>query len=560
MHPEIDKIVEGLVARKKYIYLCTNALLLKEKLHLFKPSKYLTFSVHVDGEKEHHDFSVCKEGGFDLAVEGIREAIARGFRVTTNTTLFDGADPNSVRDFFDQMMDLGVEGMMLSPGYSYDKAPDQQHFLGRARTRRLFRAILSNRSARWKFNMSPLFLEFLMGKRHYTCTPWGMPTYNLFGWQKPCYLLQDGYADTFAELMESTKWENYGTESGNPKCANCMVHSGYEASAVHDQFNSLGGFLATVKGTLFTRYRDPEALKMLQAASQARSCASRTGATQRRDRIPRRGRSLNAEELEVVPGFEHENLQGRAWEPSSEEELREGIEKAFDYRGDVTILRTDGSEVEGYIFDRRVGATLSESFVRLFPKGDAKKLAIPYSDIASLQVHGSRHRGRQKLGSVAQEILGKEGGRREEHRAKARKTGLRRYRNFHARHFKLQRHRRNICPDRGGHVLHKRQGRHHEIPWSLVLLPPFACDRRKRSRIFLADVLGDRDVRMIRKRLFVSECPPIQSAVELTKLLHPLRDAEVDHMRLLEYFDLPESNAKRRHAFRICRNLSHRFA
>ncbi len=263
MHPEIDRIVEGLVARKKYIYLCTNALLLKEKLHLFKPSKYLTFSVHVDGEKEHHDFAVCKEGGFDLALEGIREAVAKGFRVTTNTTLFDGADPKSVRSFFDEMMALGVEGMMLSPGYSYDKAPDQRHFLGRARTRRLFRAILSNRGAAWKFNMSPLFLEFLMGKRHYTCTPWGMPTYNLFGWQKPCYLLQDGYADTFAELMESTAWENYGTESGNPRCANCMVHSGYEASAVHDQFNTLSGFLATVKGTFFTRYRDAEALKML---------------------------------------------------------------------------------------------------------------------------------------------------------------------------------------------------------------------------------------------------------------------------------------------------------
>src|SRR6202041_3598723 len=263
MHPDIDKIVEGLVARKKYIYLCTNALLLKEKLHLFKPSKYLSFSVHLDGDKEHHDFSVCKEGGFELAVEGIREAVGRGFRVTTNTTLFDGTDPKNVRSFFDEMMSLGVEGMMLSPGYSYDKAPDQQHFLGRARTRRLFNAILSNRKSAWKFNMSPLFLEFLMGKRHYACTPWGMPTYNMFGWQKPCYLLQDGYADTFAELMESVEWNNYGTESGNPKCANCMVHSGYEASAVHDQFNTLGGFLATVKGTFFTRYRDPEALKML---------------------------------------------------------------------------------------------------------------------------------------------------------------------------------------------------------------------------------------------------------------------------------------------------------
>ena len=145
MHPQIDKIVEGLVARKKYIYLCTNALLLKEKLDLFKPSKYLTFSVHMDGQREHHDFSVCREGGYDLAVEGIGGALKRGFRVTTNTTLFDGADPTSVRAFFDEMMELGVEGMMLSPGYSYDKAPDQKHFLGRARTRRTFRAILSNR-------------------------------------------------------------------------------------------------------------------------------------------------------------------------------------------------------------------------------------------------------------------------------------------------------------------------------------------------------------------------------------------------------------------------------
>src|SRR5665213_2558893 len=262
MHPEIDKIVEGLVARKKYIYLCTNALLLKEKIDLFKPSKYLSFSVHVDGQAEHNDFSVCKEGGYDLAIEGIREAVQRGFRVTTNTTLFDGADPKSVRDFFDEMMLLGVEGMMLSPGYSYDKAPDQQHFLGRARTRRMFRSILSNRKAGWKFNMSPLFLEFLMGKRHYTCTPWGMPTFNLFGWQKPCYLLQDGYADTFAELREATKWHEYGTESGNPKCANCMVHSGYEATAIHDQFGSLKGFLATVKAQ-FARYPDAEALRLL---------------------------------------------------------------------------------------------------------------------------------------------------------------------------------------------------------------------------------------------------------------------------------------------------------
>ncbi len=251
LHPQIKEIVEGLVARKKYIYLCTNARLLLEKIDLFTPSKFLTFSVHMDGQREHHDFSVCREGTFDTAVAGIREAVKRGFRVTTNTTLFDGADPNSVRAFFDEMMDLGVEGMMLSPGYSYDKAPDQQHFLGRAKTRRLFSTILSNRSKKWRFNQSPLFLEFLMGRRTYACTPWGMPTYNIFGWQKPCYLLQDGYAETFGELLAETDWKNYGTESGNPKCANCMVHSGYEASAVDHTFQSIKGLLATARATLF---------------------------------------------------------------------------------------------------------------------------------------------------------------------------------------------------------------------------------------------------------------------------------------------------------------------
>ena len=184
--------------------------------------------------------------------------------MTTNTTLFDGAEPKSVRAFFDEMMELGVEGMMLSPGYSYDKAPDQKHFLGRARTRRLFRAILSNRKKTWRFNQSFLFLEFLMGKRDYPCTAWGMPTFNIFGWQKPCYLLQDGYADTFAELMESTEWSNYGTESGNPRCANCMVHSGYEASAVNDTFGSLAGLLRTARSMLFAKHSDAEALKMLE--------------------------------------------------------------------------------------------------------------------------------------------------------------------------------------------------------------------------------------------------------------------------------------------------------
>ncbi|MGA7061221.1 MAG: adenosyl-hopene transferase HpnH [Candidatus Acidiferrales bacterium] len=260
MHPQIAEIVEGLVARKKYIYLCTNALLLKEKLDQFKPSKYLSFSVHMDGERDEHDFAVCREGTYDKAVEAIKLALARGFRVTTNTTLFDGADPQSVRRFFDDMMELGVEGMMLSPGYTYDKAPDQDHFLSKRKTRDLFRQILSNRHEKWRFNLSPLFMEFLMGKRNYKCTPWGMPTYNIFGWQKPCYLLQDGYADTFEELIRETDWDRYGTESGNPKCANCMVHSGYEASAVDDMFGSLSGFLSAVRGTLFNKYKDPDAM------------------------------------------------------------------------------------------------------------------------------------------------------------------------------------------------------------------------------------------------------------------------------------------------------------
>jgi hopanoid biosynthesis associated radical SAM protein HpnH len=264
LHPQMPEIVAGLVARKKYVYMCTNALLLKEQLHLFKPSKYLSFSVHVDGQREHHDFAVCREGGYDIAMEGVRAAVEAGFRVTTNTTLFDGADPNSVRAHFDEMMAAGVESMMVSPGYTYDKAPDQKHFLGRARAKRLFRSILSNRKRSWRFNASPMFMEFLMGKRELTCTPWGMPTFSIFGWQKPCYLLQDGYADTFDELMSSVKWPNYGTESGNPKCANCMVHSGYEASGVNYTFGSLKGLLQTAKAIFFDRYPDPVALELLE--------------------------------------------------------------------------------------------------------------------------------------------------------------------------------------------------------------------------------------------------------------------------------------------------------
>jgi hopanoid biosynthesis associated radical SAM protein HpnH len=353
MHPRIDEIVRGLVARKKYVYMCTNALLLKEKLHLFTPSKYLTFSVHMDGEKEHHDLSVCKEGGYEIALEAIREAVGRGFRVTTNTTIFEGADGKSVRAFFDQMMDAGVEGMMLSPGYSYDKAPDQQHFSTRESNQSMFRRILSNRSSRWQFNMSPLFLEFLMGKRHLECTPWGMPAYSIFGWQKPCYLLQDGYTETFQELLDSTDWSKYGYESGNSKCANCMLHSGYEASAVDYTF-SFKGIFATVRAMLSSSYRDAGAAREL-AAEKPHSALVQIDAIAPRP---------------VLTGTQT-SAKG------------DGIEQAFDYRGDVTVTLGSGEKVEGYIFDREQATET----LRIMTK-PGQKLTIRYADVSNLAFTG----------------------------------------------------------------------------------------------------------------------------------------------------------------------------
>ena len=238
LHPQIDQIVSGLVARKKYVYLCTNAIRLEQSLDKFKPSPYLTFSVHLDGLKDTHDHAVDRKGIFDVAVSAIKAAKARGFRVTTNTTIFDGADAEEFQRFFDFCTDeLKVDGMMISPGYRYEKAPDQEHFLAREQTKQLFRQILAPYKAgkkKWEFNASPFFLDFLVGEKDYDCTPWGMPSYSLFGWQKPCYLLGEGYAKTFKELLEDTEWEKYGHASGNDKCKDCMVHSGFEATAAAD--------------------------------------------------------------------------------------------------------------------------------------------------------------------------------------------------------------------------------------------------------------------------------------------------------------------------------------
>ncbi|MDD2710571.1 MAG: adenosyl-hopene transferase HpnH [Verrucomicrobiae bacterium] len=251
VHPQIKEIVEGLIDRKRFVYLCTNALLLKQKMDLFTPSTYLNLSVHLDGLGEDHDFSVCREGVYEAAVEAIKEGLRRGFRVTTNTTFFLGAEPPRAHAFFDELTRLGVEGMTISAGYNYAKAPDQQHFLHRQETMKLFTEILANNpNPKWVFNQSPLFLEFLMGRRFYECTPWGTISYNIFGWQRPCYLLEEGFAGSYRELMDETAWENYGSRSGNPKCANCMVHCGYEGSAVNDTFSSLDGFMQTVKLTL----------------------------------------------------------------------------------------------------------------------------------------------------------------------------------------------------------------------------------------------------------------------------------------------------------------------
>jgi len=235
LHRELPEVVRGIIARRKFVYLCTNALLMEKKLDQYQPNPFFVWSVHLDVSKEEHDRSVCQTGTYDKAVSAIRAAKARGFRVNINCTLFNNADPERVATFFDEVRALGVDAMTISPGYAYERAPDQKHFLHRETTKQLFRDILrrGENGRRWSFSQSTLFLDFLAGNQEYRCTPWGNPTRTVFGWQRPCYLVGEGYAKTFRELMEETDWDSYGT--GNyEKCANCMVHSGYEATAVKD--------------------------------------------------------------------------------------------------------------------------------------------------------------------------------------------------------------------------------------------------------------------------------------------------------------------------------------
>ena len=237
IHREIGQIVRGLVAKKKFVSLCTNALLLEKKLHLFEPSPYLFFSVHLDGLREHHDKSVCQPGVFDRAVSAIKAAKAKGFAVNVNATIFDGHPAADVAAFLDYCKGLDI-GVSISPGYAYERAPDQEHFLSRRKTKELFRKIFSmGKGKKWSFIHSNLYLDFLAGNQTYHCTPWGMPTRNIFGWQKPCYLLGEGYVKTFKELMETTDWDSYGT-GRYEKCANCMAHCGYEATAAEATFRN----------------------------------------------------------------------------------------------------------------------------------------------------------------------------------------------------------------------------------------------------------------------------------------------------------------------------------
>ena len=239
LHREMPQIVDAYLKMGKFVILCTNALLLEKKIDQYTPHKNFCWDIHLDGDKDMHDKSVDQDGVYDRAVDAIKLSKSKGFRTSINCTLFEGADPDRVAAFFDTVADLDVEGVMTSPGYSYERAPDQEHFLSRTRTKELFRAIFARgkeskkRGKTWKFTQSPLFLDFLAGNQTYSCTPWGNPTRNVFGWQRPCYLLGEGYAKTFKELMETTAWDQYGV--GNyEKCSDCMVHSGFEATAVMD--------------------------------------------------------------------------------------------------------------------------------------------------------------------------------------------------------------------------------------------------------------------------------------------------------------------------------------
>jgi len=288
IHKEMPQIVAGIVARRKFVYLCTNAILLARHIDEYTPSPYLTFSIHLDGNQQRHDESVCQEGVYEKAVAAIRLARSKGFRVTINCTLFNGEDPDEVAEFFDSAMKLGIEGITVSPGYSYQHAPRQDVFLGRSASKRLFREIFKRRkgrATRWEFNQSSLFLDFLAGNQSYQCTPWSNPTYNVFGWQRPCYLLTDeGYAPSYRSLIDETPWQNYGV-GVNPKCDNCMAHCGFEGTAVNHAFaNPLAALKVKLRGPRVTGPMAPDL--PIQYGADARTVSVPLSAVKMPARVP----------------------------------------------------------------------------------------------------------------------------------------------------------------------------------------------------------------------------------------------------------------------------------
>jgi hopanoid biosynthesis associated radical SAM protein HpnH len=346
LHPHIGEIVAQIVRRRRYIYLCTNALLLEQKLDCFEPSRFFCLSVHLDGLEEEHDFSVCRDGVYRTARHALVRALERGFRVTTNTTLYEGADPDRTARFFDELTRLGVEGMTISPGYRYPKAPDGDRFLAVEQTRNLFRQLFQRGSRRWRFSQSPLFLEFLAGERSYQCRPWGNPTFGVFGWQRPCYLLQDGYEDSYRDLVARTRWERYGPASGNPRCRDCMVHSGFEASAVHQAFSSLTGLAALARAAVFGPRVSPP----------------------REDLAAARGPASGAPPA-AIRGF-------------ASEATPEALRLAFDFRGEVTLVLTDGSTLEGYV------ANVGDRDLVLWPTASSEVRRIPLDSVGGLIATG----------------------------------------------------------------------------------------------------------------------------------------------------------------------------
>lgn len=247
LHPGIGEICAGLLAQGRVVYLCTNGLLLEQRLELFRPDGAFSLNVHLDGDERRHDASVRRAGVHRAAVRAIHAAKARGFRVTVNCTVYLGHAPGELHRFFDDVTALGVDGIMVSPGFAYERATDQDHFLRREETRALFREVLAPAAARgWSFNLSPLYLDFLQGRVEYRCTPWGSPSYGVLGWQRPCYLLADGHAATFRELMEGTEWDRYGA-GRDPRCAGCLMHCGYEPTAVQDGMGSLRNAVRSIR-------------------------------------------------------------------------------------------------------------------------------------------------------------------------------------------------------------------------------------------------------------------------------------------------------------------------